>query len=540
MGDSNRDFNSIGISVNELVNPLHLYLAATSTKLSKNKFAISAHDIKVIEDAKAHAVAAVSHKYDAMIDTAKTRRQNLRRMAEINFVSLGTDCLPRLLLTRWGMKKTADLGESSHPFDLSVHPTTAVQHAVCDDFADYLSDELEINKDGEPVNKRLSIRYNHDMEPNLVADGCAELKERYTRRIANFRDVMRSDKKTLFLHHTEEDSPEIGQSVSELFNFITSKRAGKETLCIWLCNTVPGAKFEPGECVSGIKISIKYPKANYVWHWNSHTFSVGGVKFEKAVVEAIDRELVEAGWVAPASVMENAPNLPFDLERFVSLGDNCEFGFVQTNHGVEQSTLLRWALLGPDELLAALKANFVGLFEFDNIVPLSRTMVLDRRYGIGFHSKMASIDKVFTSSESERRNIHANEMKKHTYLAAKLLELMRENKIFIYKRQGPILHDFGRQLSAELKRRGDGHLLLIHDQGNEEIGVVLDRGGYFSARIDRIAPQVNAKDYSRDGWLNILTNAEAAIRKSGLAIPPKKVGLLERLKLAISIVANRP
>lgn len=49
------------------------------------------------------------------------------------------------------------------------------------------------------------------------------------------------------------------------------------------------------------------------------------------------------------------------VARFESLGDNCEFGFVQRRSGVEDGGLLRWAVSPPEALLKAIRSRFSGV-----------------------------------------------------------------------------------------------------------------------------------------------------------------------------------
>src|SRR5437016_5768301 len=78
------------------------------------------------------------------------------------------------------------------------------------------------------------------------------------------------------------------------------------------------------------------------------------------------------------------------IAEFESLGDNCEFGFVQRHHGLEPGGLLRWASSNFDGLVHALECRFTGLYQLDDLEPYTPNMVIDRKYGIAFHSAMHS------------------------------------------------------------------------------------------------------------------------------------------------------
>ena len=57
-------------------------------------------------------------------------------------------------------------------------------------------------------------------------------------------------------------------------------------------------------------------------------------------------------------IAESSSQMSADLskiESYISLGDNCEFGFVQRNAGFEPSGLLRWAIAKPIDVVRFLE-----------------------------------------------------------------------------------------------------------------------------------------------------------------------------------------
>lgn len=113
---------------------------------------------------------------------------------------------------------------------------------------------------------------------------------------------------------------------------------------------------------------------------------------------------------------------PDQLLRMESLGDNCELGFVLGNLGCKAGSVFRWASMKPDRLLSKLRADFAGMYEFDNLSPLRPAMVLDSRYGIGWHTELKSEPVAgrlaFRDDEENRRRIHLKEMRKVQYLVS--------------------------------------------------------------------------------------------------------------------------
>jgi len=91
--------------------------------------------------------------------------------------------------------------------------------------------------------------------------------------------------------------------------------------------------------------------------------------------------------VAPVS--PEAPGIDV-LGRFESLGDNCEFGFVQRQLGLESGGLFRWSVTSATSLITLLETRFEDLYRFENLVPTnSKNMIRDTATDIGFHTEMS-------------------------------------------------------------------------------------------------------------------------------------------------------
>lgn len=204
-----------------------------------------------------------------------------------------------------------------------------------------------------------------------------------------------------------------------------------------------------------------------------------------------------------------------DTEQFSSLGDNCEFGFVQRFLGVEPGGLLRWAITPPDALVKALDADLAGLYEYDNLTPAGSDMVWDTRFGLAFHTGMLSRDGAFTADEESRRKIFATEKEKVNYLSGKLLaEVTAGKKTFVYKCNAGISAEQLGAIGSAIARKGPGKLLHVTDrpglEGDSELPMGKVRhlqGNIYIARIDRFAPYDKANEVSMDVWTAILQDA---------------------------------
>lgn len=204
-----------------------------------------------------------------------------------------------------------------------------------------------------------------------------------------------------------------------------------------------------------------------------------------------------------------------EIEIFESLGDNCEFGFVQRNLGHEPGGLLRWAISRPEPLARMIRSGGEGLYQFDHLVPSAPDMVDDLHSGLYFHSRMYSRDGVFLADEAERRAIWQEELQKVAYLTAKLMEQIESgSRIFVYKTNAPVSDDEAGAIAGALRARGPAQLLCVRHTGDMPVGAVRHGGAnLWFGRIDRFAEYHQADDVSMAAWQTLLGNALAQIRR---------------------------
>ena len=209
------------------------------------------------------------------------------------------------------------------------------------------------------------------------------------------------------------------------------------------------------------------------------------------------------------------------VEQFESLGDNCEFGFVQRTFGVEASGLLRWAVSPPDALALAIEGRFSGIFEYENLVPNQNSagMVFDNATGFSFHSSMTSKDGTFDLNDEKRRIVWRQEKDKVEYLALKLNSLLESGeKIFVYKQNSRLSDEKLSKLSRAISQRGPGKLLYV--ETGAETGSVVKRGeNLYVGYIDQFAPYSSANSVSLDSWISVLQSADVLINGHKMAVP---------------------
>ncbi|WP_404680762.1 hypothetical protein [Raoultella terrigena] len=203
------------------------------------------------------------------------------------------------------------------------------------------------------------------------------------------------------------------------------------------------------------------------------------------------------------------------LQRFESLGDNCEFAFFLRESGYDEGSLFRWTLIkNYHALLALIESDFSDFYIYENLIPSWQDMVLDQKHDLCFHTEMYS-DNIsncwsWRYSEQENNLIYKKEMDKIKYLVDKFRKsLADENKIFVVKSNGNNLDDIVLALSKEFKKHGDSKILYVKSDADSsnvgEITKVTDN--LFTAVIDRFADYSRANEYSREGWQAIINNA---------------------------------
>ena len=109
------------------------------------------------------------------------------------FISLGTNCFPRMKLQQHRIKPSKAQGELSCPFDLCTTPIDSVQKILENDFSDYFND-LQFDEQRKCwQNTKYNIFYIHD---DLTKE---DFINRYKQRIDNFRQITSTQKNILFV-----------------------------------------------------------------------------------------------------------------------------------------------------------------------------------------------------------------------------------------------------------------------------------------------------------------------------------------------------
>ena len=202
------------------------------------------------------------------------------------------------------------------------------------------------------------------------------------------------------------------------------------------------------------------------------------------------------------------------LLRFESLGDNCEFGFIQRWHGVEPGGLLRWSTTPLEALVKLLQTDFKEAYQFENLIPnpTASDMVIDTATKIGFHSKMSSRDGVFDGDVESRLAIYREEKSKVDHLVAKMRTNFEDgNTIFVYKATWGTPERQLMELLEAIRSRGDCKLLYVEIAPCSWDGerVTEQKSGLLVGKMTRFAPweSVDADHIDVEAWNQIVVAA---------------------------------
>ena len=133
-------------------------------------------------------------------------------MKKYEIVSLGLNCMPRTVLTHNGIKPSKAQGELSGPFDLVRHKLDSVIYYLGNDFKGYCDDLFFVPRKrcfidfrGKGVwNKPDGTKFFHDKDCDK--NDIEKLTERITRRIKNFREIIKNEKPILFVINTIDNN----------------------------------------------------------------------------------------------------------------------------------------------------------------------------------------------------------------------------------------------------------------------------------------------------------------------------------------------
>jgi hypothetical protein len=187
---------------------------------------------------------------------------------------------------------------------------------------------------------------------------------------------------------------------------------------------------------------------------------------------------------------------------FESLGDNCEFGAVQRNAGIEPLGLLRFSGQPLRFLIRGLNERFARVSDRDSIVVSERAgeyIVFVRPYEMYYHTFIRATD---TTADA----ILSGQIRRLAFLGRKLIDDIEEaSKIFVFKRSRHLPMTEILPLFHALHRIGPATLLIgrsadaAHPPGSVDVLVPGLLAGYLS----EFATPGTLENIATDEWRQI-------------------------------------
>lgn len=200
------------------------------------------------------------------------------------------------------------------------------------------------------------------------------------------------------------------------------------------------------------------------------------------------------------------------LHCFESLGDNCEFGFVQRYHGAEPSSLYRWATAPLHGVMRGLEDGWADIYAWEHLRPWAADMAWDDQYQCAFHCALhcsrPGEDKPFEFilPEAERREAWLADRPKFLHLRDKTLHGLRSgHKVYVVKANAGLSFDNLLALKAALDSYSNARLLCVVPEALTILrGLSLVAPGLKIASISQLASYMRVELAAYGEWTDIL------------------------------------
>ena len=207
------------------------------------------------------------------------------------------------------------------------------------------------------------------------------------------------------------------------------------------------------------------------------------------------------------------------MNRFLSLGDNCEFGLIQRWATAEPVDLMRFAtffLPGPkrlERLIEALGVEFEGLGDPDNLrcelhgtPPNREFMIRDTKWELFYHTNRH--EGTVDADKLKAQQVATLQLRKRKLIS----ELKSSKRILVWKSNDGSAEADIRHLIAELRKFGPNLLLWVQlADAKHPPGLVEYAGqGLLKGYVTRFAPYSDASDIAFEPWHIVCRNAVEA------------------------------
>jgi len=225
------------------------------------------------------------------LETVATARFNAFAdpgFGRVNLLTIGANCLPHLLLTKWGLRRSKASGGGTMPLDLLYALDDGALETVIGGFEGMTDPaRLSLNEEWQWVrNLPMGLVFNHENGPEWRENGHALLRERYDRRVAAFKAAQANGKPSIyiFVSHTEF-TPQTRDLALR-----AAESLGGSLLCVITqkCEPEMGnhTVMHAGHRIDFLRNPV--PFSDYQFYNPAHYPTLEGLRHEQLIVEAIE------------------------------------------------------------------------------------------------------------------------------------------------------------------------------------------------------------------------------------------------------------
>lgn len=199
------------------------------------------------------------------------------------------------------------------------------------------------------------------------------------------------------------------------------------------------------------------------------------------------------------------------MYHFLTLGEDCEFSFIQRRIGAEPIEMLRFAGMPVAQLINGFEEEFAAIGAPEHIgidiYPNGELWCVNRKYSFKQHvfKDPNTLDRdVFKKQQSLRLN----------FLRRKFFEdIAAGDKILVYKRRDGIAQEQVVKLNQAVRKRGAAPVLWVTKcRDAQKPGSVEAIGdGLYKAYLTKFAPDGKAALGDLEEWIQICENAKALL-----------------------------
>ena len=246
--------------------------------LGMHELARTAYSRAVVMDATVAVPALAQRMSDACDNQAWGRGHGGLRV-----VSLGENCLPFMVMNRWGLQPHPVSPDADCIFNLAQSSSDGCTLVVSEE-AGRLVDEAvlqsHVDANGSPMphHPAYNFLFNHEQGTGWAQNGFERLKGRYGPRIETFKRHLDGGPRLLF-HFTETPQGDLDRLVDAVAG--VNRNDLYRLVIVDTCERTP-----PSPHPTATYVHVPKPSPDYIWFKPDHLESEAGLAFERAIVEA--------------------------------------------------------------------------------------------------------------------------------------------------------------------------------------------------------------------------------------------------------------